>query len=158
GDFRMGGRPLWAQGRTDRFEPVVRNIHPCRRLREQSRAAVLCWPVSASAASFPTSWPSMPNPRPVICGRHCPPIGGAIPGFVAAAFVSKYGWQILFQLGGIVPIVIAVAALFGLPESIKYMALHESQRRKMEALIAPSVLISSGSRLRSAWRDDGPHP
>src|SRR5499433_2108051 len=65
----------------------------------------------------------------------CVPIGGAIPGFVAAAFVSKYGWQILFQLGGIVPIVIAVAALFGLPESIKYMALHESQRRRMEALI-----------------------
>jgi len=79
----------------------------------------------------------------------CVPIGGAIPGFVAAAFVSKYGWQILFQLGGIVPIVIAVAALFGLPESIKYMALHESQRRKMEALIGairPDFKVPANAR------------
>src|SRR6266851_1484045 len=66
----------------------------------------------------------------------CVPIGGAIPGFVAAALVPTYGWPILFQIGGIVPVVIGIAALFGLPESIKYMALHESQRSKMEALIA----------------------
>jgi AAHS family 4-hydroxybenzoate transporter-like MFS transporter len=66
----------------------------------------------------------------------CVPIGGAIPGFVAAAFVPTYGWQILFLIGGIVPIVIGLAAMLGLPESIKYMALHESQRGRMEALIA----------------------
>ena len=65
----------------------------------------------------------------------CVPVGGAIPGFVTAALVPQYGWPILFQIGGIVPIVIAVAALFGMPELIKYMALHESQRPRMEALI-----------------------
>src|SRR6266568_3097794 len=65
----------------------------------------------------------------------CVPIGGAIPGFVTAALVPQYGWPILFQIGGIVPILIGVAAQFGLPESIKYMALHERHRRKMEALI-----------------------
>ncbi len=62
----------------------------------------------------------------------CVPLGGAIPGFVTAALVPQYGWQILFYIGGIVPIVIAIIAMFGLPESIKYMALHESQRGKME--------------------------
>jgi MFS transporter, AAHS family, 4-hydroxybenzoate transporter len=65
----------------------------------------------------------------------CVPLGGAIPGFVTAVFVPQYGWQILFLIGGIVPIVIAIAAMFGLPESIKYMALHESQRGKMESTI-----------------------
>src|SRR5271169_709529 len=65
----------------------------------------------------------------------CVPLGGAIPGFVTAVFVPQYGWQILFLIGGIVPIVIAIVAMFGLPESIKYMALHESQRGKMEAAI-----------------------
>src|SRR5437588_10076739 len=55
----------------------------------------------------------------------CVPIGGAIPGFVTATLVPKYGWQILFLIGGIAPILIGVAAAFGLPESIKYMALHE---------------------------------
>jgi AAHS family 4-hydroxybenzoate transporter-like MFS transporter len=64
------------------------------------------------------------------------PIGGAIPGFVSAALVPQYGWQLLFVIGGIVPIVIAVAAIIGLPESIKFMAIHESQRGKMERLVA----------------------
>jgi len=66
----------------------------------------------------------------------CVPLGGAIPGFVTAAFVPQHGWQILFVIGGIVPIIIALAAVFGLPESIKYMTLHESQRGRMEKLIA----------------------
>jgi AAHS family 4-hydroxybenzoate transporter-like MFS transporter len=66
----------------------------------------------------------------------CVPIGGAIPAIISAVFVPAYGWPILFQVGGIVPIVIGLAGFFGLPESIKYMALHESQRGKMEKLIA----------------------
>ncbi len=64
------------------------------------------------------------------------PMGGALAGFVGAALVPQYGWQILFEIGGIVPVVIALAAIFGLPESIKYMAIHESQRPKIEALLA----------------------
>ncbi len=42
------------------------------------------------------------------------------------------------------PIVIALAAIFGLPESIKFMAVHESQRSRMERLIAA---ISPGYRV-----------
>jgi len=64
------------------------------------------------------------------------PLGGAIPGLVAATLVPAHGWQILFTIGGIVPIVLALIGMFTLPESIKYMALHESQRGKMEKTIA----------------------
>ena len=64
------------------------------------------------------------------------PMGGALAGFASAAFLPSYGWPILFKIGGIVPIAIALAAIAGLPESIKYMTLHESQRGKMEALLA----------------------
>jgi AAHS family 4-hydroxybenzoate transporter-like MFS transporter len=64
------------------------------------------------------------------------PVGGAIPGFVAAALVPTHGWQILFTIGGIVPIVLALVGIFWLPESIKFMALHESLRGKMEKLVA----------------------
>jgi len=63
------------------------------------------------------------------------PLGGAIPGLVAGTLVPTHGWQILFTLGGIVPIVLAVLGIFTLPESIKFMALHESQRGKMEKTI-----------------------
>src|SRR6516165_2944342 len=66
----------------------------------------------------------------------CVPIGGAIPGFVTAALVPQHGWPILFFIGGVAPIVIALAALLGMPESIKYMTIHPRERHKMEALIA----------------------
>src|SRR5579885_1425996 len=65
----------------------------------------------------------------------CVPIGGAVPGVVAALWAPTHGWQILFIVGGVVPIVVALAAIFGMSESIKYMALHESQRARMEKLI-----------------------
>jgi AAHS family 4-hydroxybenzoate transporter-like MFS transporter len=64
------------------------------------------------------------------------PLGGALAGFASAALVPTYGWQILFEIGGIVPIVIALGAIMGLPESIKYMTLHASQRPKIQALLA----------------------
>src|SRR6202043_3142800 len=37
------------------------------------------------------------------------PLGGAVAGFVSAALVPQYGWPILFEIGGVVPVVIAVA-------------------------------------------------
>ncbi len=79
----------------------------------------------------------------------CVPLGGALAGFISAAFAPQYGWQIIFQVGGILPIVIALAAIVGLPESIKYMALHESQRPRMERLIAvlrPGFAVPANAR------------
>src|SRR6478672_1191998 len=34
------------------------------------------------------------------------PLGGAIPGFVTAVLVPQHGWQIIFLIGGITPLVI----------------------------------------------------
>ena len=79
----------------------------------------------------------------------CVPLGGAIPGFVTAALVPTHGWQILFLIGGIAPILIAIAAQIGLPESIKYMALHESQRgRLVKAIkvIRPDYVVPPNAR------------
>jgi MFS transporter, AAHS family, 4-hydroxybenzoate transporter len=64
------------------------------------------------------------------------PMGGALAGFASAVFVPAHGWPILFEIGGIVPVIIALAAIIGLPESIKYMTIHESQRGKIVALLA----------------------
>src|SRR6202161_1668063 len=63
------------------------------------------------------------------------PLGGALAGFAAAALIPTHGWQILFYIGGIAPIVFALAAIYGLPESIKFMTLHERHRSKMVALL-----------------------
>jgi MFS transporter, AAHS family, 4-hydroxybenzoate transporter len=77
------------------------------------------------------------------------PLGGALAGFVSAAFVATHGWQILFIVGGIAPVVFAVGAIFFLAESIKFMALHEGQRGKMEALlkeIRPDYVVPPNAR------------
>ena len=79
----------------------------------------------------------------------CVPIGGAIPGFVTAALVPQHGWQILFYIGGIAPIIIALVAQIGMPELIKYMTLHESHRDKMTALIKvirPDYAVPANAR------------
>jgi AAHS family 4-hydroxybenzoate transporter-like MFS transporter len=84
-----------------------------------------------------------------IIAAGCVPLGGAFAGFVSAALVPHYGWPVLFYLGGIVPIIIALAAICGLPESIKYMALHESHRHRMVQLIAninPGYKVPANAR------------
>jgi AAHS family 4-hydroxybenzoate transporter-like MFS transporter len=77
------------------------------------------------------------------------PIGGAIPGFLAASLVPSQGWQILFYIGGIVPVLIGICGFFGLPESIKFMALKEKHRGAMEKLIhqiRPDFVIPPNAR------------
>jgi len=64
------------------------------------------------------------------------PLGATLAGFASAALVPHYGWPILFEIGGTVPIAIALAAAIGMPESIKYMALHESQQPKLARIAA----------------------
>ena len=61
----------------------------------------------------------------------CVPFGGAIPGFVSATLVPQHGWPILFLIGGIVPLVIAVIAFFFMPESVKFMAIRERHRANL---------------------------
>ena len=77
------------------------------------------------------------------------PVGGALPGLVAALLVPQHGWPILFIIGGVAPIVIAIACLIGMPESIKFMALHPGHRRSMERLIKlirPDFVVPPNAR------------
>src|SRR5438067_3982611 len=77
------------------------------------------------------------------------PLGGALPGFVAATLVPHYGWQILFLIGGIAPVVIAILAFFWMPESIKYMSIHEPSRARLTRLlerIVPGYRVPEGAR------------
>jgi MFS transporter, AAHS family, 4-hydroxybenzoate transporter len=77
------------------------------------------------------------------------PLGGALPGLVSATLVPQYGWPILFHIGGVVPIAIAVLAFFWMPESIKYMTIREGQRANLLKLIehlAPGYRVPEGAR------------
>ena len=52
----------------------------------------------------------------------CIPLGGAIAGELAARVIPAYGWRMLFILGGVIPIVLALVLWKVLPESPRFLA------------------------------------
>jgi AAHS family 4-hydroxybenzoate transporter-like MFS transporter len=61
--------------------------------------------------------------------------GGGLGGFVVARLMPTYGWPILFWIGGIIPLVMAVVLAFVLPESAKFLALHPARHAELAALL-----------------------
>jgi MFS transporter, AAHS family, 4-hydroxybenzoate transporter len=61
--------------------------------------------------------------------------GGGLPGIVAAKYMATYGWQILFWVGGILPILAAILVMVALPESIKYLSLKGNRNRDLVRLL-----------------------
>jgi MFS transporter, AAHS family, 4-hydroxybenzoate transporter len=57
--------------------------------------------------------------------------GGGIPGAIQAWLIPIYGWQIMFWIGGLVPLIIAICLLFALPESVKFLALRPARRAEL---------------------------
>jgi MFS transporter, AAHS family, 4-hydroxybenzoate transporter len=57
--------------------------------------------------------------------------GAAIGGFVAAELIPAFGWRSVFLFGGIVPLVIAVLMLFGLPESLQFLAVRKARTERL---------------------------
>ncbi|MGO8917261.1 MAG: MFS transporter [Stellaceae bacterium] len=62
--------------------------------------------------------------------------GGAGPGPISAWLVPVQGWQILFTIGGVFPILVAAACVFGLPESVKYLTVKGKRDRVVRLLAA----------------------
>jgi len=58
-------------------------------------------------------------------------LGAAVGGFVAAALISRFGWQSVFVVGGIFPILIGVIALIALPESIRFLLIKGGDRARV---------------------------
>jgi len=48
--------------------------------------------------------------------------GASIPGLVQAWLIPRHGWQVMFWIGGLGPLIVAVCLLFTLPESVKFLA------------------------------------
>ncbi|XVQ07574.1 MFS transporter [Spirillospora sp. CA-255316] len=50
-------------------------------------------------------------------------MGGVVGGIISAWLIPPFGWQGLFIAGGVVGLLAAVIAFFGVPESIRFLAL-----------------------------------
>ena len=76
------------------------------------------------------------------------PLGIALPGLVAATLVPAFGWRAILLVGGLLPLLIAVASLFALPESIKYLVAHgdhEDEVRRLARRMRPDLPIGDGA-------------
>jgi MFS transporter, AAHS family, 4-hydroxybenzoate transporter len=49
------------------------------------------------------------------------PLGGAVGGFLASKMLPAFGWQSLFYLGGVLPLLLALLLLLALPESVGFL-------------------------------------
>jgi len=48
--------------------------------------------------------------------------GAGIPGLIQAWLIPRHGWQVMFWIGGLAPLIVAVCLWFALPESVKFLA------------------------------------
>lgn len=65
-------------------------------------------------------------------------LGSSAPGLIAYGLMPRYGWRVLFVIGGVVPLAVAVGLVWALPESVKFLALRaERYRRLLDAAVAP---------------------
>lgn len=65
----------------------------------------------------------------------CVPLGGMIAGIVAAQLLPSVGWRTLFVVGGALPIALAVALVFLLPESPRYLTRHPARWGELAGLL-----------------------
>jgi AAHS family 4-hydroxybenzoate transporter-like MFS transporter len=80
-------------------------------------------------------------------------LGGALPGPVANLLLPHYGWQVLFLIGGITPLVMAGVCAVYLPESIKFLVARPDRREAAVQLLrrlAPATVIAPDARLYMA--------
>ena len=76
--------------------------------------------------------------------------GGGLPGLVAAKFMGEYGWRILFWIGGLAPIAVAILLIFVLPESIKFLSLRPQRRPELARLLGtlqPGLVIPQEAQI-----------
>jgi len=78
--------------------------------------------------------------------------GGAVPGAISVWLVPHYGWQAIFAVGGVLPILMAAAAALWLPESLKHLVVKEERTRAVAMLstMDPGRSIAAGTRLAVA--------
>jgi MFS transporter, AAHS family, 4-hydroxybenzoate transporter len=76
---------------------------------------------------------------------------GASSGALISTFLFlHYGWQVMFLIGGILPIATALLVLAFLPESVRFLALDSGDRDRMASVLAriePGLSIHRDTRL-----------
>jgi len=77
------------------------------------------------------------------------PLGAAFGGFLAAWMIPQFGWRSVLMLGGVAPLVLAVAMLALLPESVRFMVARAQPVDRIRAVLAR---ISASAAAAASFR------
>lgn len=64
------------------------------------------------------------------------PLGAAWGGFLSAWMIPQWGWRSVLQLGGVLPMCLAVIMLVFLPESVRYMVTRGFSAARIRAVLS----------------------
>jgi AAHS family 4-hydroxybenzoate transporter-like MFS transporter len=76
-------------------------------------------------------------------------LGSTAGGLIAAKFIPMLGWPVVFYVGGIVPILLSLALIVALPESVRFLALKPENSEPVLAImsrLAPERTFDTGTR------------
>jgi len=57
------------------------------------------------------------------------PLGGVLAGFLSAYVISTFGWQAVFTMGGILPMILLPFVAFFMPESVRFLVARGADRK-----------------------------
>jgi AAHS family 4-hydroxybenzoate transporter-like MFS transporter len=63
------------------------------------------------------------------------PLGAGAGGWIGPALIPAFGWQSLFVLGGLLPLILLPIAIFALPESIRFLVNRGDRPNTVAALL-----------------------
>ena len=69
----------------------------------------------------------------LFCGM---PLGALIASLASKLMIPAWGWRSVFYLGGILPLLIALALMLVLPESVRFLAVRSSDPRPISIILA----------------------
>jgi MFS transporter, AAHS family, 4-hydroxybenzoate transporter len=62
------------------------------------------------------------------------PLGGVVAGPLAAYLIPNFGWQAVFLIGGIAPIILVLVLMAALPESLRFLVLRRADPDRVKAI------------------------
>jgi MFS transporter, AAHS family, 4-hydroxybenzoate transporter len=79
-------------------------------------------------------------------------VGAALGGVAANRFIDRFGWQSVFIIGGLAPVVLVACMAFWLPESIGFLMRGNWNDKKISALLRKLGIaaVKPGNALRSS--------
>jgi AAHS family 4-hydroxybenzoate transporter-like MFS transporter len=77
------------------------------------------------------------------------PLGGVAIGLLSSVLITRWGWQSLFYIGAIVPLILVVVLIVALPESVSFLltrGLDPENVRRLVHKIAPEIPVTADAR------------